>query len=415
MRKATAFCLVLLVIVLTVVLFVETDQLTSGAAMIGMGTQAKSSMALNVSESVSQAKASMALNVSEIVAQASMSPNTSEIVAQARHSSPLISAVIVENRCHESLLATLEILLRQMKGVGPVILWHASSNGAFVSAFRSVSPLIDQSLQTKALVFHLFNPASFGVLTGSHYNPLHWYNRLMTSPRFWKSFTTPMVLTTQVDAIVCRPVQELVDNYGNVSYIGGVSGVIQTFQRNTKKVKRVIKFPPHSPGNDSIATPQHLNGGLSLRNVRWQLDCIAAVGKVVPWIEDDLTAHCSQDELKRQTHVTTALMAYRFSSNHGITMCFETHGSRVCPFGVHKPWDYATVLSGLRKQERGANKATTPQEALKDREMFAELQTSCPDISLISRKQNIQLGMSKCKAVDSKGAEFANLPCSARG
>jgi hypothetical protein len=174
------------------------------------------------------------------------------------------------------------------------------------------------------------------------YSPGSWNNVMYSNITFWESLRSygDTVLTIQADTLICSTKSPP----WQANYLGGISD--------------------HStpPVNESQMNSQHLNGGLSIRNLDWTISCLKNyTGK--PTVEDTLFNRGCSDGAKSVSRKD----AWAFSSDNGWTMCFDWQGERVCPWGVHKPW---TTFG----QPMGSNS-------------YEELVRYCPDIELLRKEQ----------------------------
>lgn len=173
-----------------------------------------------------------------------------------------------------------------------------SSNDRFVRACET-NRLVRQELDTP-------NPTA-----GNIYDGHHWRNKLFGNADFWKGLDAEWLLAIQADTIICQKGEPpLVFNY-----IGGPSYLDQKVYDNEM---------------DFIG---HFNGGFSLRNTAWTIQCIRAHQDQV-LVEDTLFSQCyNEDKIPYKMGDVLA-----FSSDNGHHGCFWRNGTRTCPYGMHKVW-----------------------------------------------------------------------------
>jgi len=280
-------------------------------------------------------------------------------------STPFIAtAVIAEMRCHSAFSATLHAAINNLGPEVLLLILHSPHNEIFVRGIVNSSPALTRLRQSKRLALRRIDPADYTIPCRDEpnnqcgvYSGKFWYSRLFVDAAFWSSFQTQYVLTLQSDTLLCRPfpTQELVRQ--GASFVGGVSGMMGGFKHYT---------PASDPRpNKNMDHGEYLNGGLSFRNVKWVLDCIAKYGhRPEGWIEDELYRHCGEEDIDGTVHASE-VAAYTFSSDNGVTMCFTYERKRICPLGVHKPW--------------------IPKNAMVRREPYLELVRSCPGLTVLQQ------------------------------
>lgn len=293
---------------------------------------------------------------------------------------PAITAVFVEIRCHSGISLVLQQAIAHfgLQSIDfRIVVWHATQNQLYIQGLVAANSILNESFETQQLKLRLFRPQDYGTSTQSKniYSGTFWYQRLLTSESFWQdeSIETPLVVTMQSDTLICRPPD--MELLRTSPFLGGVSGFTKNSTTNVgaadalKKVKVGIN-PRNAP------TQSFLNGGFSLHNVSWTIDCIKTYGtlKVKGWVEDDLFNFCRQ-QIQGSMPVTE-VEAYSFASDNGVTLCFDVEGRRRCPFAVHKPW-----------QNKGNR--------------YDELVASCPEVERLERLQFVQQGR-YCNASDTE-------------
>mmetsp|Transcript_5501 Transcript_5501/g.12006 ORF Transcript_5501/g.12006 Transcript_5501/m.12006 type:complete len:410 (+) Transcript_5501:138-1367(+) len=318
---------------------------------------------------------------------------TVDVIHNTNSSRPFIAtAVIAEMRCHSAFSATLHAAIDNLGPEVLLLILHSHDNELFVRGIVNSSPALARLHRSERLTLRRIDPADYTIPCGDKpdgkcgvYSGKFWYSRLFVDAAFWSSFRTPYVLTLQSDTLLCRPfpTQELIRQ--GASFVGGVSGMMGGFKHYT---------PLSNPRPDaSMDHGEYLNGGLSFRNVKWVLDCIATYGhRPEGWIEDELYRHCREKNINGTVHATE-VAAYTFSSDNGVTMCFTYEGKRICPLGVHKPWNPNNVRS------RG--------------NPYMELVRSCPGLTVLQQlhRQGNQYGK-MCKIHDLNGtSEVINFRC----
>ena len=277
---------------------------------------------------------------------------------------PFLSAVLVEIRCHKGLLIILQQAMRHLSPYQvQLTVWHSLYNEVFLKNLIAADPLLQSRFQSKQLVLHRFDPTKVGFDSkndhrGVQYTSYYWYQRLLKERSFWKTITTPWMINLQGDTLICHPPDNLALQH--FTYLGGISG-------------KSTRIQPKS----DFHTYKKLNGGMSLHNVLWTLDCIET------YMGDDRIAstYKTEDSLWNFCHTSLRsslpvleVDAYSFASDNGFTKCFNASsiGSRICPFGVHKPW------------------------VAKDRGNYTELKENCVGLGLLEENQGMFSDQSDC-------------------
>ena len=260
-------------------------------------------------------------------------PSLSIVMPSQREAS--LTALLVEVRCTRTLPLVLKQAVKFLRDYDKFLIIHSAKNRQYIKEIIRSDPNLQQLLVVQQLQMRQVNETHYGnTNAGNQYNPDYWYSRMMTDSNFWKSIQTPYVITLQSDTLICRPflVNEFLHEL-NVSFIGGLS---KSSRMNTGRKIVVYPDPNHSLLDD------HLNGGFSLRNVAWTIQCIEESRhsrRVKQGGEDNFFRSCRQMNATGTVH-TSQLQAYSFASDNGWTMCFNItqNRERICPFGVHKPW-----------------------------------------------------------------------------
>ena len=171
----------------------------------------------------------------------------------------------------------------------------------------------------------------------SIYDGGHWRNLMFNNITWWETFEAKWILGIQTDTIICRRGEPPL-KYG---YIGGATNPDQTY----------FKDP-------NLYFNGHMNGGFSLRNMEWTRKCLESrPGSVV---EDDKFSDCYNDGPENDKIRYSEVVA--FASDNAWTACQDGGwGSRVCPYGLHKPWAKNAFLLGYT-----------------DLEGYNEMLTACP-------------------------------------
>jgi Protein of unknown function (DUF5672) len=251
-----------------------------------------------------------------------------------RKDSPL-TALLVEVRCTRTLPLVLKQAVTFLRDYDRFLIIHSAKNRPYIEKIIRSDPDLQKLLDAQQLQMQQVNETDYGDTdAGNQYSPDYWYSRMMTDSNFWKAIETPYAITLQSDTLICRPflANEFIGE-ANVSFIGGLS---KSSRMNTGRKMVVYPDPNH------ILFADHLNGGFSLRNVAWTIQCIEEfrrTRRVKQGGEDAFYRHCRKINVTGTVH-TNQLQAYSFASDNGWTMCFNTtrNGERTCPFGVHKPW-----------------------------------------------------------------------------
>jgi hypothetical protein len=260
-------------------------------------------------------------------------PSLSIVIPSRREAS--LTALLVEVRCTRTLPLVLKQAVKFLRDYDQFLIIHSAKNRQYIEEIIRSDPDLQQLLVVQQLQMRQVNETDYGKINaGNQYNPDYWYSRMMTDPDFWKFIETPYVITLQSDTLICRPflASEFLRE-SNVSFIGGLS---KSSRMNTGRKMGVYPDP------NQILLVDHLNGGFSLRNVAWTIQCIEESRRsrsVKQGGEDNFYRYCRKMNVTGTVH-TSQLQAYSFASDNGWTMCFNTtkNSERICPFGVHKPW-----------------------------------------------------------------------------
>jgi len=246
--------------------------------------------------------------------------STVGIVAEDEGPPPVIAtAILVEMRCHSAFSVALHAAVRNLGPEVLLLVMHSSHNGAFVRGVIKSSPVLTERFRSERLAVRQIREEDWGLKCPEPhkrncgvYSGKFWYSAMFVNARFWDGFETPYVLTLQSDTLLCRqfPTRELIER--GTSFTGGVSGMGSGFKQIP-----VTQDPRHGV----LLRTEYLNGGMSFRNVRWVRDCIRRYTREEGWIEDEMYRHCRENDINGTVH-ETAVGAYSFSSDNGVTMCF---------------------------------------------------------------------------------------------
>ena len=170
----------------------------------------------------------------------------------------------------------------------------------------------------------------------------HWRNVMFNNQTWWKAFEAEWILVIQSDTIICRNGEPPLKH----GYIGGASDPGQIFYDNKKS---------YFYG--------HMNGGFSLRNVEWTIKCLEKRPEIN--VEDSKFTDCFKDDLVNSRIPYNEVVA--FASDNGWTTCEDgPWGSRVCPYGLHKPWgNYGSLYGSVKFED------------------YQEMLNSCPGVSTL--------------------------------
>ena len=253
---------------------------------------------------------------------------SSSISIAVRQDAPL-TAILVEVRCTRTLPLVVKHAVKNLRDYDQFLILHSATNRQYIEDFIRSDPDLQKLLVVQQLQMREVNETDYGdTQSRNQYKPGFWYSRMMTDSNFWKSIKTTYAITLQSDTLICRPflANEFLHEL-NVSFIGGLSAA-----------------SPMDPDPNHVLLVDHLNGGFSLRNVAWTIQCIeefkaANTSKLTLFGEDTFFRYCREINTTGTVH-TSQQQAYAFASDNGWTMCFNTtqNRERVCPFGVHKPW-----------------------------------------------------------------------------
>jgi len=250
---------------------------------------------------------------------------SSSISIAVQQDAPL-TAILVEVRCTRTLPLVLKHAVKNLRDNDQFLIIHSAVNRQYIEDFIQSDPDLQKLLVVQQLQMREVNETNYGDTdVKNQYRPDFWYSRMMIDSNFWKSIKTAYAITLQSDTLICRPflANEFLHE-SNVSYIGGLS-----------------EASPTDPDPNKILKFEHLNGGLSLRNVAWTIQCIEKYkgANLLLAGEDTFFAYCRLHNIPGTVH-TSQQQVYSFASDNGWTLCFNTtqHGERICPFGVHKPW-----------------------------------------------------------------------------
>lgn len=280
------------------------------------------------------------------------SPTSHHSLAETKKQN-VASVVLVESRCHSGLLIVLQQAISILGTEHyEFVVWHSKRNEDYVKGLIATNTLLNSTFQRQQLKLHPFVPADYGIINKAQiYAAEYWYSGLLTSSTFWETIKTPWAITLQSDTLICRAPNMGIFN--ETTFLGGLSGFFyMVTHRGLRKPMR-ISLGQNPRTNRSIAK-HHLNGGFSLHDVSWSMECIRNHVNTSAWVEDDLFNHC-QHTLNSSKPVTE-LQAYSFASDNGNTKCFLYKDKRICPVGVHKPWNLksqAAKYIHLARQCRG--------------------------------------------------------------
>lgn len=264
--------------------------------------------------------------------------------AHHNNNEPRMFALMTEPRCIDAVPFVLTNALEMLPQSYPVVYIHANGNAECVKRWLVENPSLAEAAKSGRLV-HFVDSHMDRKIQFSPHARNNWNNVMFTNITFWESLKVygDTVITIQADTLICSK-GDLPSHWKNANYLGGPSQA------------RLMQNPSRNETNT-----YHLNGGLSLRNLDWVVRCLKNyTGK--PGGEDTVFNTC-EDGAK----VASIYDAMSFSSDCGFTMCFNhwnEKGRRVCPWGVHKPWNLG--------RSRGPP--------------IRELVLYCPDIQTLSDK-----------------------------
>jgi hypothetical protein len=253
-------------------------------------------------------------------------------------------------------------MLRFLPLAAFVTVWQNDDMKPYVNTTIASSPALRTQAELGRLRTHTYSFPALESLTANLYGPDHFYNRLLTSAAFWRQPQTDWVLIFQSDTVVCRAAP--LDLLLRYPYLGGPSGFVGSdawvarrspLGMDSPELKHDVNLP-EEPRSGFAPVDMHMNGGLSIHNVTWSLGCIERYHDAFKFVEDDLWNHCRAEQ---GVQVVERDM-YAFASDNGLTGCFSappaTGGTgasqRVCPWGLHKPWNRARSVQALAEMER---------------------------------------------------------------
>jgi len=236
-----------------------------------------------------------------------------------------VEGVLVEGRALNYTIVALESAVG-VPGIDLLTLAHGKSNSRWAEELVVSSKILHREflrgrLKLLPMPVHdleMRSPLQWGI----GYNDE--YNRLMTSPSFWKLFKCDTILLFQSDSVFCRNTEVRLSEFLQYPYIGGITPgfdagekEIQEGEKEEELEANIILPPPR----------RYLNGGFSLRKRPEILKCIAQErGQMNGHMEDDFYSHC---ETLAQPPVS---VANRFAIDNAHIIPSEA------PLGVHKPW-----------------------------------------------------------------------------
>ena len=222
----------------------------------------------------------------------------------------MLVVVIAISRCRESVVTVLLNAAQNLPSYVPIVVYHGKINTVCVTSMVHSTPKLAHLQQHGRVVLK----QHAGIDGGNDiYSSQNWNNKLFTSIAFWKDVRKhgAYALTVQHDTLICSNSSPPLANY-----IGGISYA--------------------SPLPSTLPNYYHLNGGLSVRNIDWTINCIRKNRKSST-AEDAFFNTCSGGQ-----SAVSVLDAMAFSSDNGHTTCFNWANNRRCPWGVHKPWVHAS-------------------------------------------------------------------------
>jgi len=245
-------------------------------------------------------------------------------------------ALMTESRCRQSTILVLRNVAKKLASNVPILLYHGEHNAACTTAMVRSDHELASLRQTGRLIIKEDDRIDNGTQL---YDSNNWNNRLYKNVDFWEEVRAygTYVLTIQHDTLICSDAPPPLKKF-----IGGIT--------SPKK-----KSPGVSPSTNF--NRHYLNGGLSVRNVKWVIDCLQ--DRVAPIVEDAHYNKCDNG-----ISSVTILEAMSFSSDNGFTNCFDWEGKRRCPWGVHKPWmraeskdykelvEYCPEIESLKQAQR---------------------------------------------------------------
>ncbi|KAK3274312.1 hypothetical protein CYMTET_17500 [Cymbomonas tetramitiformis] len=263
-------------------------------------------------------------------------------------------ALLVEPRPSPAIGLVLFNACRRLSCSWNITILHSDENREFVlDSIHSNRRLRAEMLQGR-LRMELLR-ATIGTSS-------EWYSQMLQSGSFWSDLRADWVLTLQSDTWICGREK---DPPVVKPYIGGMS-----YQRGSKSDAPFVG---------------HMNGGFSLRNVKWVKICIKQMKakKCSACVEDELFSMC----MKHEPGISIFDLM-RFSSDNKWTGCFDDGGQRVCPWGVHMPWGNGPMPNG----ELGT---------LEHVEERLQLYNYCPELFQLENSQSP-------KPLDGKGLRRSN-------
>jgi Protein of unknown function (DUF5672) len=186
----------------------------------------------------------------------------------------------------------------------------------FCTTNRTETDIVSQSCLLDRIRYKSL-PVSYPFGDTDIYNGNHWRNQLFRNPYWWESLNAEWVLMIQCDTIICRSGEPPL----TFPYLGG---------------------PRHNDGEylkDVNAKYRgHMNGGFSIRNVTWSIECLKNFPAIQHGAEDSTfeSCHTAIPMELQPTYKDAAL----FASDNGHTGCISKNE---CPYGLHKPWARAEV------------------------------------------------------------------------
>lgn len=282
--------------------------------------------------------------------------------------SSLLTGVLVEIRCHKSLLLVLESFAKHFPTV-PLVVWHSPQNQEYLRQLVLQHRHLRLLWDAGRISLQEFDPTELGsgALRHEHNDGVrdtgdYWYSRLLKNTTFWKSITTPWALHFQTDSLFCRSFSNYFDLH-DVFFLGGPSKPFAD--------SNIDDVFPINPSQTELMSYANMNGGLSIRHVQWTIDCLTDSRQRDEFFdtkaENVIINQCRWNRLFQNniSDTTTKLfagginfpavtefMSYEFASDGGKTHCFlnpnvtdkvknvpvRQENRRICPVGVHKPW-----------------------------------------------------------------------------
>ena len=194
-----------------------------------------------------------------------------------------------------------------------VVVGHSLANEAFVKDLIAKDPELakhhsDGVLSTR--VVSVQDPAA----VHKHLSGF-WYQEMLLSPVFWANVPYEWVMILETDSYLCEMVPRGITANAR-PFLGGLTGFVAFPTRD----------PDYDPGETyenvvrrSPAKVWIMNGGFSLRNVKWAQWCVDIVKKgafpeIRGWTDDSKFSYCAKKDWAKYRDMK-ASEAWAFSSN----------------------------------------------------------------------------------------------------